>query len=165
MIESQEIFEEEINLVSQMQFDNEYYKLIIQKLVNEKDIWPKYRHLQAFTGGISVCQRNEQIKSYLKSALKKRECTLNEVIKRMLQIELRDFKLSNEYQRVSPKHEQVFKNAKYLNSVVKDHYTQYAFMRIKWNIARGFRYEIKEIHENHFLLQLKKSNLESRKAW
>jgi hypothetical protein len=55
MIESQEIFEEEINLVSQMQFDNEYYKLIIQKLVNEKDIWPKYRHLQAFTGGISVC--------------------------------------------------------------------------------------------------------------
>ena len=148
-----------------MQFDNEYYKLIIQKLVNEKDIWPKYRHLQAFTGGVSVCQRNEQIKSYLKSALKKRECTLNEVIKRMLQIELREFKLSNEFQRVSPKHEQVFKNAKYLNSVVKDHYTQYAFMRIKWNIARGFRYEIKEVHENYFLLQLKKSNLESRKAW
>jgi hypothetical protein len=38
-------------------------------------------------------------------------------------------------------------------------------MRIKWNIARGFRYEIKEVHENYFLLQLKKSNLESRKAW
>ncbi len=82
-----------------------------------------------------------------------------------MHIELRDFKLSNEYQRVSPKHEQVFKNAKYLNSVVKDHYTQYAFMRIKWNIARGFRYEIKDTNDNYFLLQLKKSNLDSRKAW
>jgi|LauGreDrversion4_2_1035121.scaffolds.fasta_scaffold126515_2 hypothetical protein len=45
MIECENIFEDEIKEVSKMQFDNEYYKLIIQKLVNEKDIWPKYRHL------------------------------------------------------------------------------------------------------------------------
>ena len=67
-----------------------------------------------------MCQRNEQIKTYLKAALKKRDCTISEVVKRMCTIENRDFKLSNEYQKVSQKHEQVFKSAAYLNQVVKD---------------------------------------------
>jgi hypothetical protein len=99
--------------------------------------------MKHFTGGTSICQRNEQIKTFLKSALKKRECTISEVVKRMLTIEHRDFKLSHEYQKVSPKHEQVFKVASFLNTVVKEQYTMYAYLRMKWNIARGFKYEIK----------------------
>ena len=98
-----------------LQFENDYYKLIIQKLINEKNQWPKWVHLHNFTGGISVCQRNEQIKVYLKSALKKRSSTISEVLKRMITIEQREFKLSNEYQKVSIKHEQVFKLAHFLN--------------------------------------------------
>jgi len=36
MIENRESFEKQLDEVNQMQFDNEYYKLIIQKLVNEQ---------------------------------------------------------------------------------------------------------------------------------
>ena len=120
MIENRTVFEEQLEEVSKFNFDNEYYKLIIQKLINEKEIWPKWQHMKHFTGGTSICQRNEQIKTFLKSALKKRECTISEVVKRMLTIEHRDFKLSHEYQKVSPKHEQVFKVASFLNTVVKE---------------------------------------------
>lgn len=86
-----------MNDIANYDFGNESFKLVIQKLVNEKMYWPKWVHLQHFTGGASICQRNEQIKTYLKTALKKRECTIAEVVKRMMTIEQRDFKLSNEY--------------------------------------------------------------------
>lgn len=71
MIENQEAFDRQLEEVNLLQFENDYYKLIIQKLINEKNQWPKWVHLHNFTGGISVCQRNEQIKVYLKSALKR----------------------------------------------------------------------------------------------
>lgn len=83
----------------------------------------------------------------------------------MVTIEHREFKLSNEYQKVSLKHEQVFKQAQFLNQVVKDQYTMYAFFRVKWNIARGFRFEIKESHSDHFVLQLKSNNVQNKKSW
>ena len=55
--------------------------------------------------------------------------------------------------------------ANFLNNSVKDQYTLYAYMRMKWNIARGFRFEIKEETDTHFILQLKQSNVANKKAW
>jgi hypothetical protein len=54
----------------------------------------KYAHLKFFTGGISVCQRNEQLKQYLKPALKKRDCSIPDVIKRLVSCATKDFKLT-----------------------------------------------------------------------
>lgn len=86
-IENQEGFEAQLKEVASIAFDNDYYKLIIQKLINEKNLWPKWAHAKSFTGCISVCQRNEHIKTYLKSALKKKDCTVAEVVKRMVTID------------------------------------------------------------------------------
>ena len=58
-------------------------------------------HLDFFTGGISVCQRNEQIKAFIKPAIKNRDCSIAEVVKRILSLSNKDFKLSQEYQVVS----------------------------------------------------------------
>lgn len=41
----------------------------------------------------------------------------------------------------------------------------YAYLRVKWNIARGFRYEIKENNEFEFTLSLKQTNIANKKAW
>lgn len=87
MIEEESVFDQHLQDVNQITFSNEYYKLIIQKLTLEKQLWPKWVHLKHFTGGISVCQRNEQIKMYLKPALKKRECAVAEAVKRILTID------------------------------------------------------------------------------
>ena len=51
-------------------------------------------HLDFFTGGISVCQRNEQIKAFIKPAIKNRDCSIAEVVKRILSLSSKDFKLS-----------------------------------------------------------------------
>ena len=36
---------------------------------------------------------------------------------------------------------------------------------MKWNIARGFRFEIKEETDKHFILQMKSSNVANKKSW
>lgn len=72
----------------------EYHNLIVQKLTAEQDKMTKYAHLKFFTGGISVCQRNEQLKQYLKPALKKRDCSIPDVIKRLVSCATKDFKLT-----------------------------------------------------------------------
>ena len=41
----------------------------------------------------------------------------------------------------------------------------YAFLRMKWNIARGFRFEVKEENDDYFLLSLKQSNIANKKSW
>lgn len=79
---------------------------------------------------------------------------MSEVLKRILQIDSKEFKLTSEYQVVSAKHEQIFRNAIWLEHV-KNIYTQYAYYRAKWNIAKGFRFEIKEETEFQFVLTLK----------
>eukprot|EP00347_Sterkiella_histriomuscorum_P012508 403368312 len=165
IIENEQAFDMQLAEVNQYSFANEYFKLIIQKLTMEKKLWPKWCHMKYFTGGVSVCQRNEQIKTYLKPALKKRDCTVSETLKRLLTIDQKEFKLSHEFQKVSPKHEQVFKVANFLNHVVKESYTLYAYQRMKWNIARGFRFEIKEETHSTFVLQLKQSNIANKKPW
>jgi len=48
---------------------------------------------------------------------------------------------------------------------VKNVYTQYAYFRAKWNIAKGFRFEIKEENNNQFVLQLKQSNTAIKRPW
>jgi hypothetical protein len=72
---------------------------------SEKQKMTKCFHMQYFTGGISVCQRNEQIKAYLKPVLKKRDCSIAEILKRILSLSSKEFKLSQEFQIVSPKHD------------------------------------------------------------
>lgn len=127
IIENEQAFEQQLREIMQIVFANEYHKLIMQKLGAEKRFWPKWAHLRFYTAGISVCQRNEQIKQFLKPALKKRESAVSEALKRVLNVDGKEFKLSHEYQKVSQKHEQVFKVAHFLNHVVKDQCTQYAF--------------------------------------
>ncbi|CDW86622.1 far1-related protein [Stylonychia lemnae] len=165
IIENEQIFEQQIQEVNRFNFANEYYKLIIHKLSIEKKIWPKWVHLKHFTGGICATQRNDQIKLYLKPALKKKECAVQEALKRLLTIDQKEFKLSNEFQKVSPKHEQIFRVAHFLNSKVKEHYTLYAFQKIKWNIAKAFRFEIREETDDNFIVQLKPSNMPNKKPW
>ncbi len=42
----------------------------------------------------------------------------------------------------------------------------YAYLRMKWNIARGFKYEIKNaLHPKGIELALKSNNLLNRKPW
>ena len=108
-------------------------------------------HLDYFTGGISVCQRNEQIKAFMRPALKNRDCSIAEALKRILSMSGKDFKLSQEFQVVSAKHDQVFKNSAFL-SQVKELCPNYGYSRVKWNIARGFRYEIREENEDYWIL-------------
>lgn len=80
----------------------------------ERSKMTKCHQLQYFTGGISVCQRNEQIKAFIRPALKSRDCSIAEVVKRIFQISTKDFKLSQEFQIVSAKHDEVFKTALFL---------------------------------------------------
>ena len=108
-------------------------------------------HLQYFTGGISICQRNEQIKAYIRPALKNRDCSIAEVLKRILTLSTKDFKLSQEFQIVSTKHDQVFKNSSFLLKV-KELCPIYGYQRVKWNIARGFRFEVKEETDTEWIL-------------
>lgn len=63
---------------------------------------------------------------------------------------------------VSHKHEQIFRNAIWLDHV-KKHYSTYAWYRAKWNIAKGFRYEIKSEDDDCFVLALKSGG--NRKIW
>jgi hypothetical protein len=48
-----------MNEVEQFKYKNEYHQLIIQKMATEKQKMTKCFHMEHFTGGISVCQRNE----------------------------------------------------------------------------------------------------------
>ena len=48
---------------------------------------------------------------------------------------------------------------------VKNLYTQYAYYRAKWNIAKGFRFEIMEEKQNEFILTLKRSNNAIKRPW
>ena len=114
----------------------------------------KYAHLQHFTGGVSVCQRNEQLKQYLKPALKKRDCSIADIMKRLLSCSTKEFKLTQEFQNVSQKHDQLFLQAKFLGKV-KELCHQYGYQRVKWNIARGFRYQVTKTNEDHWLLERK----------
>ena len=58
---------------------------------------------------------------------------------------------------MSSKHDQVFKNSDFLHKV-KELCPNYGFSRVKWNIARGFRYEIREETETTWVLQQKAQN-------
>jgi len=62
LIETVDQFEESLQKVNQLDAANDYYKLILQKLTQEKKLWTKCYQMKYFTGGISVCQRNEAIK-------------------------------------------------------------------------------------------------------
>ena len=46
---------------------------------------------------------------------------------------------------------------------VKKHYSAYAWYRAKWNIAKGFRYELKSEDDDSFYLALKAGG--ARKVW
>lgn len=63
----------------------------------ERKQMTKCFHLDYFTGGISVCQRNEQIKAFIRPALKNRDCSIAEALKRILTLSTKDFKLSQEF--------------------------------------------------------------------
>ena len=165
MIDTKPEFEKYIHIVNALSFSNDYHRLVLKKLISERDHMAKYSHLRYFTGGISVCQRNESIKAFLKPAIRKRDCAVSEVLKRIQQIDAKEFKLTSEYQVVSTKHEQIFRNAIWLEHV-KNIYTQYAYLRAKWNIAKGFRFEIKDESESQFVLTLKSgSNNTAKKPW
>lgn len=62
LIDSKEEFQKALDQVSQLKYSNDYHNLIVQKLQSEQDKMTKYAHLHHFTGGVSVCQRNEQLK-------------------------------------------------------------------------------------------------------
>lgn len=78
----------------------------------EREKMTKCYHLNHFTGGISIQQRNEGIRSYIRPALKNdKDFALADAVKRILQVsEMELFKLTHEYQTVSSKHDEVFKN-------------------------------------------------------
>ena len=97
VIETTDSFEEQLAKVEGFKYQNEYHKLIIQKMAVERRQMTKCYHLDYFTGGISVCQRNEQIKAYIRPALKNRDCSIAEALKRILSISSKDFKLSQEF--------------------------------------------------------------------
>ena len=101
LIDTSEEFNKALALVSELKYSNDYHALIVQKLQTEQDKMTKYAHIAHFTGGISVCQRNEQLKQYLKPALKKRDCSIAEILKRLLSCQHKDFKLTQEFQNVS----------------------------------------------------------------
>ena len=87
----------------------------------------------------------------MRPALKNRDCSIAEALKRILSMSGKDFKLSQEFQVVSSKHDQVFKNSAFL-SQVKELCPNYGYSRVKWNIARGFRYEIREENDDYWIL-------------
>lgn len=97
VIETTDSFDEQLAKVEGFKYQNEYHKLIIQKMAVERRQMTKCYHLDYFTGGISVCQRNEQIKAYIRPALKNRDCSIAEALKRILSISGKDFKLSQEF--------------------------------------------------------------------
>ena len=55
---------------------------------------------------------------------------------------------------VSQRHDEVFKNSKFL-AQVKEQCASYGYLRVKWNIARGFRYEVKSESDSEWVLQHK----------
>jgi hypothetical protein len=94
LIDTKEEFNKALSAVAQLKYSNDYHALIVQKLQSEQDKMTKYTHLQHFTGGVSICQRNEQLKQYLKPALKKRDCSVAEILKRLLSCGSKEFKLT-----------------------------------------------------------------------
>lgn len=84
LIDSKHEFDKYQHILTALDFKNEYHRLVIRKLLSERELLCKYAHLRHFTGGISVCQRNEQIKAFLKPAIRKRDCAVSEVLKRIL---------------------------------------------------------------------------------
>jgi len=48
---------------------------------------------------------------------------------------------------------------------VKEICPSYGYQRVKWNIAKGFRFEIKEETENDWTIQQKSSASQSKKPW
>lgn len=59
MIDTKPEFDKYIHIINAVQFQNDYHKLVIKKLVSEREHMAKYSHMRHFTGGVSVCQRNE----------------------------------------------------------------------------------------------------------
>lgn len=90
-------FEKQLQKAESFKYTNEYHKLIIEKMSMERAKMTKCYQLQYFTGGISVCQRNEQIKAFVRPVLKSRDCAIAEVVKRIFQISTKEFKLSQEF--------------------------------------------------------------------
>ena len=55
LVDTKPEFDKYIHTVNAIQFQNDYHKLVIKKLVSERELMAKYAHLRYFTGGISVC--------------------------------------------------------------------------------------------------------------
>lgn len=55
MIDTKPEFDKYIHIINAVQFQNDYHKLVIKKLVSEREHMAKYSHMRHFTGGISVC--------------------------------------------------------------------------------------------------------------
>ena len=57
---------------------------------------------------------------------------------------------------MSAKHDEVFKTAAFL-SYVKELCPHYGYLRVKWNIAKGFRFDIRSEKDEEWVLQQKHS--------
>ena len=55
LIDTKAEFEQYAQQIQAISFKNDYHKLVIRKLISERDLMAKYAHLKYFTGGISVC--------------------------------------------------------------------------------------------------------------
>jgi len=74
----------------------------------------------------------------------------------VLQSEPKEQKCTHEFQVVSNKHKAIFKQHPLLVGPIKEKYTQYAYLKCRYMLAKGFRFEMTDQNDECFIVEPRK---------
>ena len=152
------IFNEMLDKAMGHNYDQDYIKTLVEKLAAEKELWSLAYHKTHFTGGICVWQRNELLKTHMKCAVIQRNYTVADGFSKLLALNDKEFKYTTEYSSIDGKYNSVFQKIPLISTFAKNYLTQYAYSRLKYEVAKAMKYEIVKQNESDSYESMCKDN-------
>lgn len=151
-------FNDEIAKLKKHKFSEDFAKSLINKLVDEKELWSLAYHKNHFTGGVCVCQRNELLKTHMKSFMIQRNYTVADGFSKLIGLNEKEFKYSEEYSSIDGKYNNVFQKIPLIATFAKTYLTNYGYQRLKYEVAKAMKFEIVTEKETDNYEALSKEN-------
>ena len=152
------VVEDTIEKMKIYDFKDNIVKNLVDKLIKEKELWSMAYHRTYFTGGVCICQRNELLKNHLKSSLVHRNYTVSDGFSRLISMNEKEFKYDEEYSSIEGKYNSVFQKVPLISTFAKKYLTQYAYQKLKYEVAKATKYEIIKKKESDSYKELNKLN-------